>query len=392
MKICVSSFHSFLHESAELENFGEEFFRGIEAELGCPLVRTSLDDYDCDLKLIYIESGGSEGLFLQNINKLREPYYFLTSGANNSLAASLEIVTYLNNLGKKSQVLHGDSKFIANRIKELAFVGSVKNKLDGVNLGVIGKPSDWLISSIPDYHRVKDVFGINLVDVPLKNVLNYRQNKNDLGVDAPFDSAEMAKATVVYDAVCDVIEQNKLSGVTIRCFDLLDTVKSTGCLALAKLNKDGITGCCEGDVMAMITMQIVRAAFGQSSFQANPSRIDTSANQIVFAHCTVPFDMLESYKLATHFESDSGVAVKGELHKKSVTVCRISSDLKRFYVCEGTILSNLNESKLCRTQINVQMDGDVSELLTHPCGNHHVIFYGRHRSALTLLLTELLNY
>mgnify|MGYP003301395200 CR=1 FL=1 len=55
-----------------------------------------LDDYDCDLKLIFIESGGSEGLFLDGFKLLKAPYYLLTSGDNNSLAASLEILTYLN--------------------------------------------------------------------------------------------------------------------------------------------------------------------------------------------------------------------------------------------------------------------------------------------------------
>lgn len=44
--------------------------------------------YDGDLALILIQSGGSENLFLENFNKLKAPYYLLTYGHNNSLAAS----------------------------------------------------------------------------------------------------------------------------------------------------------------------------------------------------------------------------------------------------------------------------------------------------------------
>ena len=51
--------------------------------------------YDAYLSLILIQSGGSEGLFLENFDKLKEPYYLLTYGHNNSLAASLEILSYI---------------------------------------------------------------------------------------------------------------------------------------------------------------------------------------------------------------------------------------------------------------------------------------------------------
>ena len=56
--------------------------------------------YDCDLPLILIQSGGSEGLFLENFKDLKPPFYLLAYGHNNSLAASLEILSYLkdNNL------------------------------------------------------------------------------------------------------------------------------------------------------------------------------------------------------------------------------------------------------------------------------------------------------
>ena len=103
-------------------------------------------------------------------------------------------------------------------------------------------------------------------------------------------------------------------------------------MALAELNKRGIIGTCEGDVMAMITMLIARLLTHQSSFQANPSRIDTDNNCITFAHCTVPFDMLEEYKLDTHFESGIGVAIKGEMKKGKVTIFRISSEDRKSVV------------------------------------------------------------
>ena len=133
----------------------------------------------------------------------------------------------------------------------------------------------------------------------------------------------------------------------------------------------------------MLSMMIVKAVSDKPSFQANPSRIEPLSNDIVFAHCTVPFDMLKSYKYDTHFESGIGVAVKGEMNLGKVTIFRLSADLSRYYLTTGRIVKNLNENDLCRTQVLIHLDSDVKELLKNPCGNHHVIVYGDEYNAIS---------
>ena len=92
MKIKVALLNSSLHESNSFTKENQEFIQEIEEYLNLPIEVTTLDDYECDIKLIFIASGGSEGLFLKALPKLKEPYYLLTKGTNNSLAASLEIL------------------------------------------------------------------------------------------------------------------------------------------------------------------------------------------------------------------------------------------------------------------------------------------------------------
>ncbi len=140
--------------------------------------------------------------------------------------------------------------------------------------------------------------------------------------------------------------------------------------------------------MSMLSMAVVRKVTGQSSFQANPSRIDPSSNRMILAHCTLPYDMTESHRFDTHFESGIGVAVKGELREESVTVFRLSADLHTYWCAEGRIIRNLDEKTLCRTQIEVELDDgySVSDLLTNPCGNHHIVFYGKHRKEIEAFL------
>lgn len=396
MNVKISVFQSSLKHSPALSDETARFLREIEARLGASLQFAPLEDYDCDVKLLFVQTGGSEGLFLKSIDSLQEPYYILTNGANNSLAASMEILTYLNLHGKRGEILHGNADYIADRIKRIQETSAVVNRLKQSHLGVIGEPSEWLIASVPDYEKVREKFGVTLLDIPLGEVESavcelMQTEKPDLNGYKSFDKAELRKAELIRVALRKIVQKYRLNGFTIRCFDLLSSLKSTGCLALARFNAEGVTATCEGDVAAMLSMHLATLVSGKSCFQANPSRMDTEKNSIVFAHCTAPFDMLEDYRFDTHFESGIGVAVKGRLKEGRVTVFRLSQDLKRYFVSGGEILNNLDDSNLCRTQINVKMDTPVTELLTNPCGNHHVILYGDYAERLDRIMKLLLN-
>lgn len=395
MRIKVSGLKSSLSYSDSFTETTEAFIAAINGlNEGIVLERAGLSDYDCDLKLIYIESGGSEDLFLQNLDVLREPFYLLTNGMNNSLAASMEILTYMNLHGMKGEIIHGDIDYVAGRISLLAAAGRLKRQLAASCFGVLGQPSDWLISSIPAYDEVYKGLGVELEDISLDEVRDEYEACTVVDfaeLPGEFDKDEKLKALRAYTALKKVVARYGLDGFTVRCFDLLKPLKTTGCVGLALLNEAGITATCEGDIAAMLTMHIARLITGQNSFQANPSRISTKENTVVFAHCTLPLGMADGFTLDSHFESGTGIAVRGRMRKGEVTVLRIASNLKRYFVSDGELLDNLEEKDLCRTQILVKLEKPVSELLTKPCGNHHVIIYGHHAEQIGQMLNILLN-
>ena len=181
----------------------------------------------------------------------------------------------------------------------------------------------------------------------------------------------------MYGAFCRLCEKYGLSGVTVRCFDLLDTVHTTGCLGLSVLNARGIWGGCEGDLPVLLSMAVLGSLTGEPLFLCNPSRFDTKAGTALFAHCTIPVTMLKSFCLNTHFESGIGVAVQGTFEEGDCTVFKCSGDLGRYHVQEGRILNTPFSEMLCRTQIKVQLP-DLSYFLTKPINNHHLICRGRH--------------
>ena len=354
--------------------------------LGEKLEKVSLDQYLADdFALLYVASGGSEGYFFEVFDQLKSRHcYILTSGDSNSLAASMEILSFLKKHGGSGEILHGDIEQVAGRICALKNAHRAKASLKGKKLGCIGKPSDWLIASDYAPRAMMDKLGMGFVSIEMSELLaeiakeSYPENEyTTLFKKQAFDKAEIEKALYVYGAFKRLVEKYDLCGVSVRCFDLLDTVKTTGCLGLSILNAEGIYGGCEGDVPALLSMAVLGAVTGEPLFMCNPSRFDTKAGTAVFAHCTIPVTMLKSFCFNTHFESGIGVAVQGTFEEGPCTIFKCEGDLSRFHAQEGTILDMPWSDMLCRTQIKVKLD-DFSYFLTNPINNHHVLCRGNH--------------
>lgn len=401
-----------LHDEAAVNAASASFILEIEEALGYKFEFRGPDfsRYGSeDLSLIYVRTGGTEGLFQEVCSRSEKvgqagfagqyPVLLLTSGKSNSLAASMEILSFLNQQGRSGEIIHGSVNYIAERIKVLAQVAKARQTLSGYRLGVIGQPSDWLISSAPDAAALKARLGIELVDVPIGELVD-EYHKVDM--DLKSQVADAAKiefdahapkalqkycegALRIYRALKVLVEKHNLNGLTLRCFDLLDTIGNTGCLALAILNAEGIPAGCEGDVPALVSMAIGNALTGVSGFQANPSRIDPQDGEILFAHCTVPLNMLNSYAFNTHFESGIGIAISGDIPTGDATVFKVSGDLSRYFCCSADLVKCQSEGSLCRTQAVLRIKGPAEEIcrdyfLKKPVGNHHVIFSGDHQT------------
>ena len=395
--IAIYTLTSALHDEKAVSAVTKTFLES----LGVDYVLKGSDyaDYGShSLSLIYVRTGGTEGIFKKLLPELlekscRAPFYLLTSGMSNSLAASMEILSYLRQNDLKGEIIHGSADYIAKRIVLLAKVGEARRLLQGCRLGVIGQPSDWLISSQADYAEAKRRLGIELVDIPMQALLDILavtpERASQETSDVEVIKNALPGANRIYLALKELIAKYRLQGFTLRCFDLLTEIKNTGCLALAKLNAEGFVSGCEGDVPAMLSMMIARSLTGISGFQANPSTINPETGEMVFAHCTIPLNMVERYELDTHFESGIGIGVRGYMAPGAVTIFKVSGDLSRSFIAEGELIRNQAKADLCRTQQVIQLaeKSQTSYFLTEPIGNHHIIILGRFQAMLQELIS-----
>ena len=352
----------------------------------------------------FIESGGTEEEFRQIYSSYKSPYNLIATNANNSLPASLEIASFLKNKKLAYNLYHAKQedildvlshKRVVNKGENLALNKSVK-LLEGKRYGIVGKPSDWLISSDVDYKDAKDKFGLELIDITFEEFKAEIENAKDVidpvifesKLNKIIDKKTLEGALKIYSALYSIIKKHDLDGLTVRCFDLLGIYHNTSCLALAILNSQGYIATCEGDVPAMLSMAIIKEKFHTSSFQVNPSFINEKEKYGYFAHCTIPLDMCIDYEFDTHFESGFGIGIAGKINLAKVTIFKVGSSLDKYEVYNGQIVENPKHNNLCRTQLKIQFCEDISSLLDLPCGNHLIIFKGDHKDELIDLLSK----
>ena len=395
--ICVYSITSGLHDEAAVKQLSDQFLGSLFPEGDFTFKGGDFSDFGTHgLDLIYVRTGGAEGIFKALLPEMLargiDRYYLLTSGRSNSLAASLEILSYLRQQGLRGEVLHGSDTYVSARIRTLEKVREARARLRDMRIGVIGQPSDWLIASRADPIALLDRLGVRMVEVSMEELLV--EIGKAQGEPAPQEQ-EMAPevreaypgAVKIYNALQVLVGKYGLDAFTLRCFDLLSTVGNTGCLALSCFNSEGVPASCEGDVPALLSMMIASVLTGVSGFQANPARIDAETGEMLFAHCTIPFNMVTDWQFDTHFESGIGVGIHGIFPEGPVTVFKVSGDLKRHFAAEGELLGNQYEDHLCRTQVNLRLrPEDARYFLTDPIGNHHIIVPGHCKALFEELL------
>ena len=401
--INIYTLTSELHDAQSVNQATEAFLNSLHVNFD--LKGDDYSDYGtAALSVIFVRTGGTEGIFRQLLPQLQSAshdskFYLLTSGKSNSLAASLEILSFLRQQGLQGEVIHGTTEHITHRLQILEQVELARKKLNGCRIGVIGRPSDWLISSTADYTAIKQKVGIDIIDIPMEELLNVirqtpLQEDTTESLKTPCEKQiadALPGAEQIYHALKTLIDKHQLRGLTIRCFDLLTTVHNTGCIALAQLNAEGIVSGCEGDVPTLLTMMLTNAVTGVSGFQANPAHINPENGETLFAHCTIPLNMLEHYELDTHFESGIGVAIRGYMKPGPVTLFKVSGNLQRHFLAEGQLLRCEGKPDLCRTQ-EVILLNDASQaryFLTDPIGNHHVVVPGHVKEVMDELLNTI---
>ena len=345
-----------------------------------------------------IATGGVENLFKRIWSSIdvetmcgpsrQQTVTMIADGRNNSLAAALEILTYLGNIEVEGKILHGSNDEIISAVVETRHGTSLQGRI-----GLFGQPSDWLIASGVNRDYLHQRFGIETIDIDLQRVIDGIKAVSPTEAEEVAQTmanrakaikeptkADMMEAAKAYLAIKNICQEEQLDAMTIRCFDIVKACGTTSCLALALLNDEGIVAGCEGDMQTLMSMYLAKRLCGEAAFMANPSNLTDKTSML--AHCTIPLSMCDETVVRTHFESGIGVAIQGVLPMADYTLFKWGGPkLNRYFVTEAQAIEAPYSNHFCRTQITLNVNLKPY-LLQHSIGNHHVIIRGRHADVI----------
>ncbi len=291
------------------------------------------------------------------------------------------------------------------------------NRTRGKRVVCIGGADGWGEGGRKAPQMARDLWKLDLLDYPYRDLeprlaAAYRDSTlvaagdraaraylGKAGVRLETTRQFVANAFVLREVFLDVMEEHQTDALTVnQCMGtIMGMAKTTACLTLSLLNDDGYLLFCESDFVVIPSGILLHYISGKPVFLNDPTTPHDGL--VTLAHCTAPRRMdgrrLERARILTHFESDYGAAPKVEMKLGQITT-NLAPDFncKQWVGFLGVIVGN-PFLEICRSQVDVKVQGDWVKLLEEMKGFHWMLSYGDYLKecgyALRKLGVDLLN-
>jgi len=176
------------------------------------------------------------------------------------------------------------------------------------------------------------------------------------------------------------LREHKAPAITLSaCMGTIISMSdTTACMPLSWLNDEGYIALCESDFVVVPAGILLHYISGKPVFMHN-STFPHKA-MVTCAHCTAPRRMggkrYEPVRIMTHYESDFGAAPKVEM-PIGQQVCAISPEYAsdRWVGIKAVVRDNPCFA-ICRSQQDVEIQGDWERLIPETRDSHWMMVYG----------------
>lgn len=200
---------------------------------------------------------------------------------------------------------------------------------------------------------------------------------------------EIKRSIKLYFALKDMVAQNSLDAIGVRCWPELWERKLSICYALARLSDEGVPGIDENDVTGGLAQLIMHWLTGTPTFLGDLSAIYPERNALQLWHCgAAPLRLaydLRKAKIALH-RLGKGALVEFPLKAGRVTLAKLGRQIKgefRMLILTGTAIESTSETG---NGVEVRLDapiGKVLDLWISQGFEHHIaLVYGEIKEEL----------
>ncbi len=208
------------------------------------------------------------------------------------------------------------------------------------------------------------------------------------------------KAGAVYLAMLALMKKYGTDSITMNCLGGFASgqLPAYPCLGFTQILNDGGQGVCEAMPDDSISTLLGRILVGRAGYVSDPT-LDTSKNQIVYAHCMAltkafgPAGPANAYRIRTlHNRDPRGCCAQSLLPVGYMTTSfRTNVAAKMMVLHRAKAVGNLDADRGCRTQLVAEVQGDIGKMFAEwdRFGWHRVTVYGDIREPLIELAKAL---
>lgn len=285
------------------------------------------------------------------------------------------------------------------------------NNTLGKRIVAIGGPAGWGAGGQKAPEIARTLWKMELIDFPYKDLepkLKAARSNAKLVAGCQAAASEylaqsrlslhtkrsfVDNAFVLTEVIKDLMDETKTDSMTIQhCMGtIMGISETTACLPLSMLNDAGYLAFCESDFVVIPSGVLLHYISGKPVFLNDPTY--PHKDVVTLAHCTAPRKMdgkhAERTKILTHFESDYGAAPKVEM-KLGQACTNLVPDFEclSWVGFAGKIVGN-PFLDICRSQIDVKIEGDCQALLEDMKGFHWMMSYGNYLREVGYALNKL---
>lgn len=221
------------------------------------------------------------------------------------------------------------------------------------------------------------------IDVAKKDAEDYLSQKE---VELKTERRFVVNAFLLERVFKDILKEYNARILTVaECMSIIMPIsETTACLPISILNDSGYLAFCESDFVAIPAGILLHYVSNKPVFFVDPTF--PHKGQVTVAHCTAPRRMdglsLERAEILTHFESDYGAAPQVKMKKgQVVTVIDPSFSGNEWIGFRARIIDNPT-LQICRTQLDIEIEGDWEKLRHDMKGFHWLVVYGDYLSEI----------
>jgi len=229
----------------------------------------------------------------------------------------------------------------------------------------------------------------NGLEIARKETEDYISQKE---VELKTDKGFVVNAFLLERVFKEILRDKTAHILTVaECMSIIIPIsETTACLPICLMNDSGYLAFCESDFVAIPAGILLHYISSKPVFFVDPTL--PHKGQVTVAHCTAPRRMdgshLERVEILTHFESDYGAAPQVKMKKgQVVTVINPSFSGGEWIGFRGIIADNPT-LQICRTQLDIEIEGDWESLLHEMKGFHWLVVYGDYLSEIEYALKK----